>query len=71
MSYEDERVVKLSFDNEAFKKGVADTLVALKNLEKSLDDIDPKSAGKSFTNLSTSVVETEKELSNLEKVLKK
>ena len=71
MSYEDERVVKLSFDNEAFKKGVADTLVALKNLEKSLDDIDPKSAGKSFTNLSTSVVETEKELSNLEKGVEK
>lgn len=71
MSYEDERIVKLSFDNEAFKKGVADTLVALKNLEKSLDDIDPKTAGKSFTNLSASVNETEKELSNLEKGVEK
>lgn len=65
MSYEDERVVKLSFDNEAFKKGVADTLVALKNLEKALD-VDPKTASKSFDNLSASMDLTEKSMSNLE-----
>lgn len=65
LSYEDERVVKLTFDNEAFKKGVADTLVALRNLEKALD-VDPKTAARSFDNLSASVYSTERSLSALE-----
>ena len=70
MSYEDEKIVKLSFDNEAFKKGVSETLVALRNLEKALD-VDPKQSSKSFDNLSESINTTEESMTKLEKSAEK
>lgn len=70
MSYEDERIVKLSFDNEAFKKGVSETLVALRNLEQALD-VDPRTAARSFDNLSYSINNTQNSMTSLESGMEK
>lgn len=44
MSFEDERIVKMTFDNKAFQKNIESTIRALERLDKSmkLEDVSPK-----------------------------
>lgn len=66
MSYEDERIVKMTFDNESFKKGVSETIKALDNLEKELKSIDTGSSYKSFDTLTKSAEKTNYALDDME-----
>lgn len=71
MSYEDERIVKMTFDNEGFKKGVSETIAALENLEKQLKNMDAGTSDKTFETLTRSASKTEEEMGNLEKSVSK
>lgn len=66
MSYEDERIVKMTFDNESFKKGVQDTIKALDNLDKKINSIDASTSYRTFDMLTKSVGSTEKAVNSFD-----
>lgn len=68
MSYEEERIVKMTFDSKEFKSGVADTLKALEKLEKALD-IDTTTSAKSFSRLTDSLETTTTSIGVMEKAV--
>lgn len=60
MSFEEERIIKVTFDNKEFKKQIADTVAALNKFNKALD-IDPSYATKSLETLNKEVEQTVKQ----------
>lgn len=62
MSFEEERIVKVTFDNAEFKKQIESTIDALNRFEKSLN-IEPRTAGRSIETLNNSFRETERQIS--------
>ena len=64
MSFEDERIVKMTFDNKAFQKNIESTIRALERLDKSmkLEDVSPKA----FDNFVEGVEETDQAMSMLD-----
>ena len=71
MSYEDERIVKMTFDNESFKKGVQETIKALDNLDKKINSIDAGTSYKTFDKLTQSVNHTEKAVYSVDTSIQK
>lgn len=71
MSYEDERIVKMTFDNESFKKGVQETIKALDNLDKKINSIDAGTSYKTFDKLTQSVGYTEKAVYSVDTSIQK
>lgn len=61
LSFEEERIVKVTFDNAEFKKSISDTIAALNKFEKSLD-INPSYASQAFSALSDGARESEKQI---------
>lgn len=65
MSYEDERIVSLKFDNANFKKEIDATVKSLAKLEKSLD-LDPGDSEKTFKTISAGCKDTADAISTID-----
>lgn len=58
MSFEDERIVKMTFDNKAFTKNIESTIHALQRLEKTMN-LDDVSSSRAFDNFVDGVEESD------------
>ena len=69
MSFEDERIVKMTFDNKAFQKNIESTIRALERLDKSmkLDDVSPKA----FDNFVDGIDESEQAMNQFDNSVNK
>lgn len=65
MSFEDERIVKMTFDNKAFQKNIESTIRALERLDKSMK-LEDVGSSKAFDNFVSGADETGKALDSLE-----
>ena len=65
MSFEDERIVKMTFDNKAFQKNIESTIRALERLDKSMK-LEDVGSSKAFDNFVSGADETSKALNTLD-----
>lgn len=71
MSYTDERIVKMTFDHEAFSKDIDSAIKSLKQLDDSLIFKNANTNYKAIDNLNSSLKETDAQLNNVEKSVEK